>query len=144
VRESAGKWSAAEVWRTKNAVMRWKFASGVRKKHADGDYAYGLNDGILECVDLKTGKQVWKDDRRAKAGEAFGHGQILLYDDLIVVLTEYGELVLVEATPEAFRELGRIQALTKGPKTWNVPAMAHGRIYVRNEEQMACFDLTGK
>jgi outer membrane protein assembly factor BamB len=144
VTESGGKWNVAEVWRTKSTVMRWKFASGVRKRHGEGDYAYGLNDGILECVDLKTGKQVWKDDRRAKAGEAFGHGQILLYDDLIIALTEYGEVVLVEATPEAFRELGRFQALNKGPKTWNTPAIAHGRIYVRNEEQMACFDLTGK
>jgi outer membrane protein assembly factor BamB len=144
VTQAGGKWSVSEVWRTKNTVMRWKFASGVYKKHASGDYAYGLNDGILECVDLKTGKQVWKDDRRAKAGEAFGHGQILLYDDLIVGLTEYGELVLVDATPDSFRELGRFQALTKGPKTWNTPAIANGRVYVRNEEQMACFDLTGK
>jgi outer membrane protein assembly factor BamB len=143
VTEANGKWTVAEVWRTKNTVMRWKFASGVRQKHAKGDFAYGLNDGILECVDLKTGKQMWKDDRRARSGEAFGHGQILLYDDLILALTEYGELVLVEATPDAFRELGRIQALTRGPKTWNTPAVAHGRIYVRNEEQMACFDLTG-
>jgi outer membrane protein assembly factor BamB len=144
VTEANGKWTVAEVWRTKNTVMRWKFASGVYKKHTGGDYAYGLNDGILECVDLKNGRQVWKDDRRARSEEAFGHGQILLYDDLIIALTEYGELVLVEATPDAFRELGRVQALTTGPKTWNNPAIAHGRIYVRNEEQMACFDLTGK
>ena len=144
VAEANGKWTVSEVWRTKNTVMRWKFASGVYRKHEKGDYAYGLNDGILECVDLKNGRQVWKDDRRARSGEAFGHGQILLYDDLIIALTEYGELVLVEATPEAFRELGRMEALTKGPKTWNNPAIAHGRIYVRNEEQMACFDLTGK
>lgn len=142
VTEAGGKWNVAEVWRTKNTVMRYKFASGVRQKHGDGDYAYGLNDGILECVDLKTGKATWKDDRRAKVGEAFGHGQILLASDLIVALTEYGELVLVEANPTAFKELGRIQALTKGPKTWNNPAMANGRIYIRNEEQMACFDLT--
>jgi outer membrane protein assembly factor BamB len=142
VTEAAGKWTVAEVWRTKNTVMRYKFASGVRQKNGDGDYAYGLNDGILECVDLKTGKPMWKDDRRAKLGEAFGHGQILLAGDLIVALTEYGELVLVEANPTAFKELGRIQALTKGPKTWNNPAIVNGRIYVRNEEQMACFDLT--
>jgi outer membrane protein assembly factor BamB len=144
VTEADGKWSAQQVWRTKNTVMRCKFTSPVRRKQADGDYAYGLDDpGKLECIDLKTGKSLWKDDRRPKREEAFGQGQILLCDDLIVVLTEYGELVLVEATPTAFKELGRIQALHKGPKTWNNPAMAHGRIYVRNEEEMACFDLTG-
>ncbi len=137
-------WKAAQAWRTKNKSLLYKFTSGVRSKSAERDFVYGLNEGILECVDLKTGRQVWQDERRAKAGEAFGHGQILLCDDLIVVLTEYGELVLVEATPAEFKELGRIQALTKGPKTWNVPTMVGGKIYIRNEEEMACYDLTGK
>lgn len=139
VKKEGDAWKAAEVWRTRNKDMRYKFASGVVR---DG-HAYGLNDGLLECVDLKTGKPVWKDDRHAKEGEGFGHGQLLLCDDLIVALTEYGELVLVEATPAEFRELGRIKALEKGPKTWNTPAMAHGRVYVRNEEEMACYDMTG-
>lgn len=144
VAEAGGKWTVTEVWRTKTTVMRLKFASGVRRKTADGDHLYGLNDGILECMDLKTGKSVWKDDRRAKEGEAFGHGQILLADDLIVALTEFGELVLVEATPTAYKERGRIKALKEGEKTWNNPAMAGGRIYIRNAAEMACYDLTGK
>lgn len=140
-----GKWAAEQVWRTKNTVMRCKFHSPVRRTTAEGDYVFGLDDpGRMECVDLKTGKSVWKDDRRPRRDEAFGQGQLLRADDLILVLTEFGELVLVEATPAAFRELGRISALTKGPKTWNTPALADGRIYVRNEEEMACFDLTGK
>ena len=62
-----------------------------------------------------------------RRGEAFKQGQILIEDDLIVALTEFGELVLVEATPTAFRELGRIEALRKGSKTWNTPALDHGR-----------------
>ena len=144
VTQADGKWSATEVWRTKNTVMRCKFNSPVRRTTPEGDYVFGLNDpGKLECVDLKTGKLVWKDDRRERRGEAFKQGQILLCDDLIVALTEFGELVLVEATPAAFRELGRIDALTTRTKTWNPPAMAHGRVYVRNEEEMACYDLTG-
>jgi outer membrane protein assembly factor BamB len=106
---------------------------------------YGLNDGYFECVDIKTGRQVWKDERRPRTGEGWGHGQILLCDDLIVGLTEETrEMVLVEATPEAYRELGRIKVFTRGKKTWNNPAMAHGRIYIRNEEEMVCYDLTGK
>jgi outer membrane protein assembly factor BamB len=143
ISQTDGKWSVQQVWRTKNTVMRCKFNSPVRRTGPDGDYAYGINDpGQLECVDLKTGKSIWKDDRRERKGEAFKQGQILLQDDLIVALTEFGELVLVEATPAGFHELGRIDALTKGTKTWNVPALAHGRVYVRNEEEMACFDLT--
>lgn len=143
VAQSDGKWSATEVWRTKNTVMRSKFNSPVRRTTPEGDYVFGLNDpGKLECVDLKTGKLVWKDDRRERRGEAFKQGQILLCDDLIVALTEFGELVLVVATPAAFRELGRIDALTTRTKTWNPPTMARGRVYVRNEEEMACYDLT--
>jgi outer membrane protein assembly factor BamB len=139
-----GKWSAEQVWRTKNTVMRCKFNSPVRRTQPEGDYAYGLNDpGQLECIDLKTGKSVWKDDRHARRGEAFKQGQVVRQDDLIVALTEFGELVMVEATPAAFQELGRIDALKKGPKTWNPPALAHGRVYVRNEEEMTCYDLTG-
>jgi outer membrane protein assembly factor BamB len=143
ITQTDSKWSATEVWRTKNTVMRCKFNSPVRRTTPAGDYVFGLNDpGKLECVDLKTGKLVWKDDRRERRGEAFKQGQILMCDDLILALTEFGELVLVEATPAAFHELGRIDALTTRTKTWNPPAMAHGRVYVRNEEEMACYDLT--
>ena len=145
VTQAGGKWAAEQVWRTKNKVMRCKFHSPVRRATPEGDSVFGLDDpGRLECVDLKTGKSLWKDERAPKRDEAYGQGQLLRCDDRIVVLTEFGELVLVEATPAAFKELGRIRALTKGPKTWNPPAMAHGRVYVRNEEEMACYDLTGR
>jgi outer membrane protein assembly factor BamB len=144
ITQTGGKWTAQQVWRTPNKSMRCKFNSPVRRTGPEGDFVYGLDDpGKLECVDLKTGKSMWKDDRREHRGDAFGQGQILLQDDLIVALTEYGELVLVEATPAGFHELGRVEALTKGTKTWNTPALAHGRVYVRNEEEMACFDVTG-
>lgn len=139
-----GKWSVSETWRTKTTVMRLKFTSPVRRQSNDGDYLYGLNDGLMECLDLKTGKQVWKDDRRAKKGEGHGHGQIVLADDRIVVLTEYGELVLVAATPEGFQELGRVDALKAGEKTWNTPALVGGKIYIRNDAEMACYDLQTK
>jgi outer membrane protein assembly factor BamB len=145
VTESEGKWTATEVWRTKNSVMRWKFSAGVRRADTNGDYAYGLNDGHLECVDLKTGKAAWKDENRPREGEGIGFGQILLADDLIVAVTEKsGELVLVEATHQAFRELGRYKAFKRGSKTWNNLAIANGRVYIRNDEEMACFDLTGQ
>jgi outer membrane protein assembly factor BamB len=145
VTKEGDTWKPSQVWRSKNSVLRYKFTNGVRRKTAEGDYIYGLNDGYLECVDLKTGRQVWKDERRPRDGEGWGHGQILLCDDLIVGLTEETrEMVLVEATPEAYRELGRIKVFTRGKKAWNNPAMAHGRIYIRNEEEMVCYDLTGQ
>jgi outer membrane protein assembly factor BamB len=144
VTEADGKWTATEVWRTKPTVMRCKFMSPVRRIDADGDHIYGLNDGFLECVDLKTGKQVWKDERKPSEGK-IGHGQILLCDDLILAVTEESlELVLIEATSKELRELGRIKAINRGKRIWNQPAMVGGRIYIRNNEEMVCYDLTEK
>lgn len=129
VKRQGDQWSAEEKWSTK--VMHSKFASPV----AYQGHVYGLDEGILTCVDLATGKRAWPEK-----GRRYGHGQLLRQDDLLVILSEKGEIALVEAKPSGFRELGRIPAL-EGDKTWNCPALADGRLYVRNHEQLACFDL---
>jgi outer membrane protein assembly factor BamB len=127
-KESGGKFAAPEVlWQNKH--MKCKFTSPV---HHDG-FLYGLDDGILACLDAKTGAQRWEGDR-------YYHGQVLLSNGLLVVLSEKGKLVLVEAAPEKFRELARLDALS-GPKTWNPFALSAGRAYLRNHEEMACYDL---
>ena len=141
ITKSESQWQIKEKYRTSNKVMRLKMSPAVRISNTTGDYLYGLDDGIMQCMDLTTGKQKWRDDRRAKKGEAFGHGQIAASDGMLFILTEFGELVMVEATEQEFREVGRIDALTRGPKTWTVPIIVDGIIYVRNEEQMAAFDL---
>lgn len=128
VAEKDGSWSATEVWRNKN--MRCKFASPVLYK----GHIYGLDEGILCCLDPETGKRVWRDGR-------YGHGQILLQDDVILVMAETGKLALVQATPEAFRELGSIQVFNES-KTWNHHALSNGKAYLRNHVEMAAFDLT--
>jgi outer membrane protein assembly factor BamB len=136
VQKANDSWKVTQVWRSKPTVMRSKFSNPVLKD----DYIYGLNDGILECIEAKTGKRVWKDDRRSKKGEAYGHGQLLRVQDDLIILTEFGEVVLVEATPEAFRELGRLFVL-EAKKTWNNFAIADGILYVRNDREMARLDL---
>jgi outer membrane protein assembly factor BamB len=68
------------------------------------------------------------------------HGQLLLADDRLVIQSETGKLVLVEATPQGRRELGSIQALEG--KSWNNPALGGGKAFLRNSEEMACYDLT--
>ena len=95
-------------------------------------YVFGLSQGILECVELRSGKRRWKRGR-------YGHGQVLLVDDLILVTSESGAVALVEASPDAFRELGRFQALEG--KTWNNPALAGPLLLVRNSEEAACYEL---
>ena len=115
------------VWETNR--MKNKFSGSVL---IDG-YIYGLDESILACLDAATGELMWKGGR-------YGYGQLLAAGDHLVVLTERGDLVLVRATPEGHEELAGFRAIDG--KTWNVPAMAGGRILVRNARQMAAFDLS--
>ena len=120
------RFAAATVWETNR--MKNKFSSSVL---IDG-YIYGLDESILACIDAATGELMWKGGR-------YGHGQLLAAGDHLVVLTERGDLMLVRATPEGHEEVAGFRAIEG--KTWNVPAMAGGRILVRNARQMAAFDL---
>jgi outer membrane protein assembly factor BamB len=128
--EHAGAdWTLTDRWTSKSLKPSFNdFA--IHERHI-----YGLDDGILCCVELETGKRIWKKGR-------YGHGQMLLIADqgLLVVLSEKGEVVLVAANSERHEELGRFQAIEG--KTWNHPAIAHGRLYVRNGEEMACYQLS--
>jgi outer membrane protein assembly factor BamB len=123
-----GKWSAKPLWT--NRGLQTKFCSAVIH---DG-HAYSFDDEILECVSMTGGRRKWKRGR-------YGHGQLLLADDLLVIQAEDGRVVLVEATPEAHRELGAFQALDG--KTWNNPALAGRQLFVRNDHEAACYELPG-
>jgi outer membrane protein assembly factor BamB len=95
---------------------------------------YGLDHNILCCVDLTTGTKKWKNGR-------YGNGQILLLPDAgqLLVLSEQGELVLIRANPAKLDEVAR-QKVLEG-KTWNHPVLVGNRVYVRNAEEAACFEL---
>jgi outer membrane protein assembly factor BamB len=121
-----GKLSVTEKWKNRN--MKSEFSNIVTR---DG-LAYGLDDGILACIDLATGERKWKDGR-------YGHGQVLLINDLLLVQTESGPVALVEANPACFREVAQIPALNS--KTWNVPAVGGGCLLVRNDVEAACYKL---
>ncbi len=95
-------------------------------------FVYGLDDGVLTCLDLKNGKRRWRDGR-------YGHGEILLVDDLILVQTEPGDLALVEATPDRFNELATAPALNG--KTWNNPALSGHVLLVRNDHEAVALQL---
>jgi outer membrane protein assembly factor BamB len=122
-------WTAEERW---NAFgLNPYFNDFVVHK----DYAYGFDGSSLACVDLKDGERKWKGGR-------FGNGQLVLLpdQDLLLVLSEAGELALVSATSGQFTELARFPAI-KG-KTWNHPVLAGDILLVRNGEEMAAFRLT--
>lgn len=95
-------------------------------------FVYGLDDGVLVCLDPATGERCWKSGR-------YGHGQVILVDDLLLVQTENGEVVLVEPRPDEHRELGRFDALDG--KTWNCPALVGRYLLVRNHREAALFEL---
>ncbi len=120
-------WSTEQVWASQGA-LKTKFANVVIH---DG-HAYGLSDGILECVRLADGQRAWKRGR-------YGQGQILLVGDQLLVLGEDGTLVVVDASPEAHREHGSLQMLEG--QTWNNLCLSGNRLLVRNGEEAACYVL---
>ena len=121
-----GKFGAREVWKTK--TMKTQFNSAALLN----GHLYGLDDGLMACIEVETGKRVWKDGR-------YGSGQSLLVDNLVVVQAERGFVALVGATPTGFEELGRIPAL--GNKTWNHPVVAGRHLLVRNDREAVCYEL---
>lgn len=126
---SGNELTAKKVW--ENTSMKNKFNSSVV---FEGNI-YGLDEGILTCIDVKTGERRWKGGR-------YGYGQVILASGHLIVITDTGELVLVKATPDKHTELAKFSAIEG--KTWNYPAIADGRLLVRNQTQMACFDISGK
>jgi outer membrane protein assembly factor BamB len=121
-----GRMALNEVWRNRN--LKTKFTNPV----VHGGHAYGLDDGILVCIELESGAREWKDGR-------YGHGQVLLVGDLLLVQAESGMVALVEASPVLFRELTRFHPL-RG-KTWNYPALSGEYLFVRNDQEAACYRL---
>ena len=125
-RDSSGKWTAKQVWRTNR--MKAKFTNLVLHRN----HVYGLDDGIMACLDAMTGDLKWKDG-------TYGHGQVLLVGELLLVMAESGDVVLLDPSPDGLRELTRFTALTG--KTWNPPALAGEYLLVRNDKEAACFRL---
>ncbi len=123
--DGSGSLTATSVW--KNLRLKAQFNSvGYRDGHL-----YGLDDGSLACVDAATGERLWKEGR-------FGSGQSLV-DDLVLVQAESGDVVLAETSPAAYRELGRIKALSS--KTWNHLALAGPLLVVRNDREAVAYRL---
>jgi outer membrane protein assembly factor BamB len=128
VKHGADGWNVTERW-TSNGLKPF-FNDFVIHK----GYAFGFDGNILASIDLADGTRKWKGGR-------YGSGQLILLaeQDLLLVLSEEGELALVSATPDKFTEIAR--ALAIEGKTWNHPALIGDILLVRNGEEMAAFRL---
>ncbi len=130
VAHKSGGWTARERW-TSNGLKPYFNDFVVHK-----DHAFGFDGNILSCINLQDGKRVWKGGR-------YGNGQLVLLtdQDVLLVLTEDGDLALVSATPDQFTEVARFPAALEG-KTWNHPVLVGDVLLVRNDHEMAAFRLS--
>lgn len=119
-------WQTEVIW--SNKQLKSKFSGVVVR---DGQ-AFGLDEGILACVDIATGERRWKRGR-------YGYGQLVLVNDLLVVQAESGEIVVLPASAEAPEELCRLSALAE--RTWSYPVICGRRLLVRNDREAACYEL---
>ncbi len=117
---------ASIAWKTRE--MRNHFSSSV---YVEGSI-YGFDNKNFKCIDAKTGKDRWRKGN-------LGHGSLFYADSHLVVLSEDGQLLLVEANPKAYTEKASHQVAKA--KHWTVPTLHRGRLYLRNERDLFCLDL---
>jgi outer membrane protein assembly factor BamB len=121
-----GSLSATLVWESPR--LKAKFANAFLRE----GFVYGLDDGVFTCLDPKDGQRKWRDGR-------YGHGQAILAGGLFLIQAEEGEVVLVEPSPQGLKELTRFTDFDG--KTWNPPALAGNRLFVRTDREAAAFEL---
>ena len=126
VQKAESGYVAKELW--KSLHLKSKFNNFVL---SDG-YLYGLDDGMLTCIEVATGRRTWKKGR-------YGHGQLLLGDDWLLLIAENGEAMLLEPNPDETEILGTFAALEG--KSWNPPALVGSLLLVRNHLEVACYRL---
>lgn len=122
-----GTWTVNQQW----------FSNRFRPKFNDffvrDGHIYGLDDGILACMEVASGKLKWRSGR-------YGYGQVILVDDVMLIISEDGELLLVPAVPNKPEPIASFKAFDSG-FCWNHPTLVRGKLLLRNAVEVACFDV---
>ena len=115
------------VWHNKE--MRNHFNSSVYYK----DHIYGFSSSTLKCLVAETAERKW-----SKRG--YGKGSLIIADEKLIILSDRGKLAMIEATPDGYNELAQAKVIEG--KSWTSPTISEGKIYLRTQKEMACYDLT--
>ena len=126
VQKTGSGWTTKTIWEQRN--LKTKYCTPIQFQ---GE-VYGLDDGILSCVDAESGKRLWKRGR-------YGHGQILLVDGHLLIQCEQGDLALVQPDRKKHIELARLPMLNG--KTWNTLCLTGSRLLIRNDHEAVCLQL---
>lgn len=134
-RAEDGSFKPEFLWRQRNRLMNHWSTPVVRDGFLYGMFGFKeYGDGPVKCVELASGEERWSH-------EGFGPGNVILAGDQLIALGDAGQVVLIEASPAAYRELARAQVLEG--KCWSSPAVAGDSIWVRSTTQGARLDLSG-
>ena len=137
--KSGDEFAVKEAWTSQGAasVLRNEWQTSIL---LDG-HLYGFDNvgsagpvTHLTCVNAAAGKRVWQQPR-------FGKGNLIAADGKLWISTMKGELVVVRATPRAYDELGRGEFVGS---TRQAPALADGRLYLRDDAEIVCLDISAK
>jgi len=126
ISKSGEAFKATQVWKSK--IMKNHFNSSILYN----GHLYGFDDATLRCIDAATGLEKWNQ-------RGFSKGSLLLVDGHLIVFSENGLLAIAEATPEAYKEKARAQVLEG--RTWTMPALSGGKLYLRNQKTMVALAL---
>ena len=123
-----GARGASEVYFTREMMNHYSTSVLV------GDVLYGFSNSILTAMRFRTGQVLWRH-------RSVGKGSLVFADKFLYVLSEEGVLGLVEARPDQYREVSRFEIPSGQFLTWAPPTVADGRLYVREQDRLMCFDI---
>jgi outer membrane protein assembly factor BamB len=132
LKDEKGEWRAQEVYIRRNKVMRCHHSTCVQ--YEDHLYGFDSGRGDLKCIDMKTGTEKWDTSEVRR-------GSLVLAERHLIALSDDGTLSLVEATPTEFRLRGQMKNVLSGSDCYALPALAAGRLYVRDHERVVCLKL---